>query len=218
MACSTRSFHYIYGHNLLSWRKVPTMARIPPIFATQLILLSLLSSFALILVRGEDDHDFVRAMDRDLLGLKKEKLSHFRLYWHDIVGGKNPSAVSVVNPPGNSSTLFGLVRMIDNPLTEKPELSSKLLGRAQGFYASAAQQELGLLMAMNFHFTRGKYNGSTITVLGRNPALNKVREMPVIGGSGLFRFARGYVEARTHTFNMSTGDAIVEYNCYVLHY
>ncbi|KAL6203973.1 hypothetical protein ACLB2K_021243 [Fragaria x ananassa] len=194
------------------------MSRIPHIFATPLIVVSLLSSFALILVQGEDDHDFVRAMDRDLLGLKKEKLSHSRLYWHDIASGKNPSSVPVVNSPGNSSTFFGMLIMIDDPLTEKPELSSKLLGRAQGFYASASQKELGLLMAMNFHFIKGKYNGSTITVLGRNQVFNKVREMPVIGGSGLFRFARGYVEARTHTFNMSTGDAIVEYNCYVLHY
>ncbi|PRQ35493.1 putative plant disease resistance response protein [Rosa chinensis] len=175
------------------------MARIPPIFATQFIVLSLLSSFALILVQGEDDHDFVRAMDRDLLGLKKEKLSHFKLYWHDILSGKNPSSIGVVKSPVNSSTLFGFVNMIDNRLTEKPELSSKLLGRAEGFYASASQQD-------------------TITVLGRNPVFNKVREMPVIGGSGLFRFARGYVEARTHTFNLSTRNAIVEYNAYVLHY
>ncbi|XP_050369402.1 dirigent protein 22-like [Argentina anserina] len=194
------------------------MARTAPIFAKQLLILSLLSSFVLILVQGEDDHEFVRAMDRDFLGLKKEKLSHFRLYWHDIVSGKNPSSIGVVKSPVNSSTLFGFVSMIDDPLTEKPELSSKQLGRAQGFYASASQQEVGLLMSMNFHFTQGKYNGSTITILGRNPVFNKVREMPVIGGSGLFRFARGYVEARTHAFTPSTGDAIVEYNCYVLHY
>ncbi|XWS57924.1 hypothetical protein CRYUN_Cryun09bG0214700 [Craigia yunnanensis] len=31
-------------------------------------------------------------MDRKLLGLKEEKLSHFRLYWHDIVGGRNPTS------------------------------------------------------------------------------------------------------------------------------
>lgn len=73
-------------------------------------------------------------------------------------------------------------------------------------------------MAMNFAFIQGKYNGSTITVLGRNQEFNKVREMPVIEGSGLFRCARGYVEARTHYFNLVTGDAIVEYNVYVLHY
>lgn len=97
-------------------------------------------------------------------------------------------------------------------------MSSKLVGRAQGFYAQAAQQEIGLLMAMNFAFIEGKYNGSTITVLGRNTVFSKVREMPVVGGSGLFRFARGYVQARTHWLNMTSGDAIVEYNIYVLHY
>ena len=47
---------------------------------------------------------------------------------------------------------------------------------------------------------------------------NKVREMPVIGGSGLFRFANGYVEARTHWFSPNSGDATVEYNVYVMHY
>ncbi|GLU19527.1 hypothetical protein SLE2022_357730 [Rubroshorea leprosula] len=35
-------------------------------------------------------------MDRKLLGVKKEKLSHFRLYWHDIVSGRNPSSIPVV--------------------------------------------------------------------------------------------------------------------------
>ncbi|XP_008384408.2 dirigent protein 22-like [Malus domestica] len=200
----------------LSYR-ASTMATTPQILATQFIILSLLSSFALILVHGEDQ-DFVRALDRKLLGLKKEKFSHFKMYWHDIYSGKNPSAVGVVNPPINSSTLFGSVSMIDDPLTEGPESSSKLLGKAQGFYASASQKEVGLLMAMNFHFNQGKYNGSTITILGRNQVFDKVREMPVIGGSGLFRFARGYVQASTHTFNPTTGDAVVEYNIYVLHY
>ncbi|KAB2616426.1 dirigent protein 22-like [Pyrus ussuriensis x Pyrus communis] len=193
------------------------MARTPQIVATQFIILSLLSSFALILVQG-DDQEFVRALDRKLLGLKKEKFSHFKMYWHDIIGGPNPSSVRVVNPPTNSSTAFGLISMIDNPLTEGPELTSKLLGKSQGFYSSASQKELGLLMAMNFHFIQGKYNGSTITILGRNQVFNKVREMPVVGGSGLFRFARGYAEARTHTFTPTTGDATVEYNIYVLHY
>lgn len=152
------------------------------------------------------------------LGLKKEKLSHFKFYWHDIVSGPRPTSVKVVNPPKNSSTSFGLLNMIDNPLTVGPKLSSKLVGRAQGFYASACQKDVGLLMAMNFAFMEGKYNGSTITVLGRNMVFNKVREMPVIGGSGLFRFARGYVQARTNTFNAKNGDATVQYDCYVMHY
>jgi len=170
---------------------------------------------------NEDTFDFGRPIDRKLLGLnKKEKLSHFKLYWHDIVSGKNPTSVAIVPPSSkvNSTTFFGLVSMIDNPLTLGPELSSKLVGRAQGFYASASQEEIGFLMTMNFAFIEGKYNGSTITILGRNHARNKVREMPVVGGSGLFRFARGYAQASTHWIDAKAGDACVEYNVHVFHY
>lgn len=92
------------------------------------------------------------------------------------------------------------------------------MGRSQGLYAAASQEEAGLLMVMNFVLLEGKYNGSTITILGRNRVVSKVREMPVIGGSGLFRYARGYVEASTYSFNQTSGDAVVEYNVYVLHY
>ncbi|XP_015878884.3 dirigent protein 22-like [Ziziphus jujuba] len=192
--------------------------RTPTILSTHIIILSLLSFSAITLVSGTYD-GFVRTMDSKLLGLHKEKLSHFRLYWHDIYSGSSPTALRLVRPPNNATgTSFGAITIIDDPLTQGPELSSKLLGRAQGFYAQASQQQVGLLMVMNFAFTQGKYNGSTITVLGRNPVFDKVREMPVIGGSGLFRFARGYAQLRTYRFNQSTGDAIVEYNVYVLHY
>ena len=188
------------------------MARLFPTLASQFIF------FFFIILATADDQSFVRTMDRKVLGLKMEKLSHFRLYWHDIVGGRNPTAVPVVPPSSNSSTAFGMISVIDDPLTMGPELSSKMVGRAQGFYSSASQQEVGLLMAMNFAFMEEKYNGSTITVLGRNTVFSKVREMPVIGGSGLFRFARGYVQAKTYKVNSTTRDAIVEYNVYVLHY
>ncbi|PON93545.1 Disease resistance response protein [Trema orientale] len=192
------------------------MARIHSISKTQLTFLSFL---ALLLVVGSAEDGLVRAMDRKLSGLRKEKFSHFRFYWHDVYSGKNPTALAIVQPPANSSKNgFGFVSMIDDPLTEGPELSSKLLGKAQGFYGLASQDEAALLMAMNFYFVQGKYNGSTITILGRNQVFHKVREMPVIGGSGLFRFARGYVHASTHKYDPSNGDAVVEYNVYVLHY
>ncbi|KAB1227909.1 Dirigent protein 20 [Morella rubra] len=195
------------------------MARVLPTVASQLIVFLLISSFSTILVSGEEQ-GFARALDRKLLGLKKEKLSHFRFFFHDILSGKNPTAVQVV-PPSNysSSTLFGLVTMFDDPLTLGPKLSSKMVGKAQGFYASASQQDVAFLMVMNFAFTEGKYNGSTLTVIGRNNGgTSRVREMPVVGGSRLFRFARGYAEATTHSLDLKTGDAIIEYNVYVFHY
>lgn len=75
---------------------------------------------------------------------------------------------------------------------------------------SAAQNEMGLFMVLNYVFVKGKYNGSTLSLLGRNPIFSEVREMSIVGGSGLFRFARGYAQARTHTFDVNTGDAVVE--------
>nr|VDD60640.1 unnamed protein product [Brassica oleracea] len=128
----------------------------------------------------------------------------------------------MVQPLITNSTYFGGINMIDNALTARVTRNSTLLGQAQGFYAGAAQKELGFLMAMNFAFKTGKYNGSTITIFGRDTAMSEVREMPIVGGSGIFRFARGYVEARTKWVDLktldATLDAIVEYNCYVLHY
>lgn len=191
-------------------RQIPTLS---PKFTTIFILISFLT----IPATGKSS-DFVKIADRSVLGLGKEKVSHFKFFWHDIVSGHSPTSVKIVPAINNSATAFGLIRMIDNPLTDGPELSSKLIGKAQGFYGSASQQEISLLMTMNFAFSEGKYNGSTITVLGRNEVFNKVREMPVIGGSGLFRFARGYVLAKTHNFDLNSNDATVEYNVYVMHY
>ncbi|PIA57281.1 hypothetical protein AQUCO_00600189v1 [Aquilegia coerulea] len=93
--------------------------------------------------------------------------------------------------------------MIDNALTRglRAELNSTLLGRTQEFfYSTASQTDVSLLTVMNFVFTTGKYNGSTISILGRNEL-----------GSRLFGFARGYVEARTRLFNINNGDLTVEY-------
>ena len=195
------------------------MAGISPISPTHFLFLSFLLFSAIALAIAEDENSFARTVNRKRLGLRKEKLSHFRLYWHDVLSGKDPTSMQIVPPVSNTSmTRFGAVQMIDNPLTETADIKSKLWGRAEGLYASASQDGSGLLMAMNFAFVSGKYNGSSITIFGRNPFLEKVREMPVIGGSGLFRFARGYAKASTVNIDFTTGDAVVEYNIYVLHY
>ena len=73
--------------------------------------------------------------------------------------------------------------MADYPLTKTPNPNSKLLGRAQGLYGSAAQQELGLIMALIFGFTDGIYNGSSISLLGKNSAMHPVREIAIVSGT-----------------------------------
>ncbi|XP_030531948.1 dirigent protein 21-like [Rhodamnia argentea] len=156
----------------------------------------------------------------DELHQARPKLTQLRFYFHDTPSGKNPTSVQVAHAPftNQSATLFGLVNVFDDPLTEGPNPSSKPVGRAQGLYASAGLESLGLLMNMNLVFTDEKYNGSTLSIMGRNAAMEAYREMPVVGGSGVFRLARGTATARTHQFNATTGDAVVEYNIIAMHY
>ncbi|XP_006662777.1 dirigent protein 1-like [Oryza brachyantha] len=144
--------------------------------------------------------------------------THIHFYFHDKITGPSPSAVKVVNPPNNTSlTSFGVMFVMDDPLTEGPDPASKPVGRAQGMYLSADQARIGFLQAMNIVLTVGPYNGSMITVLGSNHINDNIREMPVVGGTGAFRFARGYAQAHTHFLDPNRLDAIVEYNVYVFH-
>ncbi|XP_009620474.1 dirigent protein 22-like [Nicotiana tabacum] len=191
------------------------MPRLLQFFIISILLLLLVFSAI-----GEDnEYVFEKSINRKSNDLKREKLSHFRFYWHDILSGSKPTSIMIVPPPTTTiATGFGLINMMDNALTLGPKLSSKIVGRAQGFYGSASQSELSILMVMNFVFIEGKYNGSTLAVLGRNSVFETVREMPVIGGSGLFRFARGYIQARTKSLDLKTKDATVQYDAYVLHY
>ena len=139
----------------------------------------------------------------------------FKLYFHDIVAGtSSPTAVRIAQAASSntSSTSFGAVVAIDDPLTTGPTSASGTeIGRAQGTYTFADQKTFGLLMVMNFVFTGGEHNGSTLSIVGRNEVLSDVREMSVVGGSGKFRMARGYVQAHTIDSGATSGETVVQY-------
>ncbi|KAL4187888.1 hypothetical protein AMTRI_Chr09g41270 [Amborella trichopoda] len=126
--------------------------------------------------------------------LGEPKVSRFDFYLHDFLVARKPTAVTVAkaNTINASPTLFGEIVVIDDPLTEGPELTSKVID--------------------------GKFKGSTLTKLGRNPVLHKVRELSIIGGSGAFRLACGYVIKQTYSVDLTTQNAVVHYNVTVLHY
>jgi hypothetical protein len=43
----------------------------------------------------------------------------------------------------------------------------------------------------------GLYNGSSLAVMGRNDVVLPERELAVVGGTGVFRMAMGYVLQKT---------------------
>jgi len=154
---------------------------------------------------------------------KKAKVTRIEFYMHDIVGGPNPTAVRVAGRASNFSSsdpiasMFGSIFVMDNPLTATPDLNSTLMGRAQGIYAMSSQHdEFSLLMTLTYNFISKAYNGSSFSVVGQNPVMREVREMPIVGGTGMFRLARGYCLAKTFSTNQM--DAVIGYNATVIHY
>ncbi|KAL0383961.1 UNVERIFIED_CONTAM: Dirigent protein 2 [Sesamum radiatum] len=117
----------------------------------------------------------------------KEKVTKLHFYFHDIVSGKKPTAVPVAraNSTFASPTYFGLLSVIDNPLTTGPGPKSEIVGRAQGITGYSSFKEFSLLMTLNLVFTSGEYNGSTLSVVGYNPFTQRIFEDAIVGGSWL---------------------------------
>ncbi|PON31740.1 Disease resistance response protein [Trema orientale] len=193
---------------------------------TTLTLLILLTISSLILsLTTAYDYTFSRSLSpKKKLGLKQEKLTHPHFYFH-VRHRQRPKPYGCRSRPGTNFERFGGTEFrlrggsIDDPLTAGPELTSKKIRSAQGIFVSTSQSDIELSVVLNYVFTEGKYNGSSLSILGHKPILNTDRELPIFGGSGLFRFARGYAQLRTYMFNPTiSNDATVEYNVYVWHY
>ncbi|KFK44377.1 hypothetical protein AALP_AA1G249600 [Arabis alpina] len=177
-----------------------------------LLLLPLFSAILLIAVTVAESETYSK---RKPFGVHEpESFTHLHFYFHDVLSGDKPTAIRVTNPPV-TNTSFGVVVIADNLLTEGPDPSSKEIGRAQGLYASTDMKTLSFTMVFNLAFTEGEFNGSTVSMYGRNPILSKVRELPIIGGTGEFRFARGYAQAET--YKLDGFNAVVEYNIFIRH-
>lgn len=143
--------------------------------------------------------------------------THLHFFLHDVVSGSNPTAVQVIKGPASSSNAlpgvaFGDTTVIDDALTETSSPTSAPVGRAQGFYMMSSQSGMVLMMCVNLLLTTGDYNGSTLAVIGRDDVMTTTRELSVVGGTGKFRMATGYVVWKT---NSSSGaDATIELDVY----
>ncbi|XP_022726820.1 dirigent protein 4-like [Durio zibethinus] len=151
------------------------------------------------------------------------KVTHLHFFLHDTLSGKNPSAVKVARPNittafSGTPTPFGSVFAVDDPLTVGPDLTSEVVGNAQGIWVSTGQDVLTLVVYLDFGFTRGEFNGSSFSVFSRNPITKTEREVAVVGGRGKFRMATGFAHLRTYFLNSTSSDAIVEYNVTLIHH
>ncbi|KAJ7978583.1 Dirigent protein [Quillaja saponaria] len=155
----------------------------------------------------------------------KEQVTNLEFYLFDVLTGKNPTALLVAKPNNTipskyESNPFGSLYAVDDPLRTGPETNSEIIGNAKGLYVSSSldDSQFTIVLYMDFAFTTGKFNGSSLSVLSRNPVTEPTREVAVVGGRGKFRFAKGFAEVKTHFINVTTGDAILNYKVTVFHY
>ncbi|KAL0379885.1 UNVERIFIED_CONTAM: Dirigent protein 21 [Sesamum calycinum] len=162
-----------------------------------------------------DDHDDEVRFKKLLQS--REKVAKLHFYIQDALGGSNATVWEVARSQitSTSATSFGQVRVLDDLITAEPDRSSQKLGRAQGLITDSGLEESALTMSLNFYFTSGKYNGSSLCIVGRNPISSKNRELPVVGGTGVFRMARGYSISNTYSYDAATNYGVLEYTVYV---
>ncbi|KAG8381014.1 hypothetical protein BUALT_Bualt06G0076700 [Buddleja alternifolia] len=194
------------------------MAKPFSIFMLYSIALTLLGSYTLASTLPE----MTRSMDQWFKTLNKEKatLTKLQVYIHaNFAVSKDQTVFQVASASitSKSPTTFGRVLVIDNPLTTGPEPDSQYLGRYQGWNAYSDFNEPAANMNMNIIFSEGSsYNGSTISIVGRQPVNQKVRVLVVAGGTGDFRFAKGIVLASTVSVDPATSVGTYVYVMYVV--
>ncbi|GFQ01744.1 dirigent protein 11 [Phtheirospermum japonicum] len=184
---------------------------------TFLILSSLFIAAANAISREEPNE--AEKWVQNYLSQPKEKVAKLHFYVQDVLGGPNATIFEVARSEITSTSprLFGQVRVLDDLITAGPDRNSMKLGRLQGLITSADLRVSGLAMNVNFVFTAGPYEGNTLCMLGRNPIDSSDRELPIVGGTGVFRMARGFSVSNTYSYDPVENYGVLEYTLYVFH-
>jgi hypothetical protein len=159
------------------------------------------------------------------IGAAASTTTHLHFYMDDFYTGPNPTALRVVSgrslSPDNGTAAtsprqFGDIVVLNDPLTEGPDRGSARVGKAQGFAVRASEGGIVSDLHLHLFLEAGEYNGSSVAVNGRIDMDTEMRESVIVGGTGRFRFARGYMLSRNYQYDLTNG-GVVELNVYVQH-
>ncbi|XP_058092627.1 dirigent protein 23-like [Magnolia sinica] len=147
------------------------------------------------------------------------KKTNMVFYMQDWGTGPNPTAISVAGRNRTSSTItsFGTIIAIDDAVTEGLDGKSKEVGRARGIYVTSALDASEVHLLFSVLFTNEKYNESTLEIQGSDRANLKQREVSVVSGTGLFRYAKGYAVLETAYIDLPNLNAVIKFNVTVRH-
>ncbi|XP_071725022.1 dirigent protein 22-like [Rutidosis leptorrhynchoides] len=146
-----------------------------------------------------------------------QKLTHLRMY-RRVYALNDPEFVNIARPltPINSTTLFGYLYCGEIPMTATLDPNSTKVAITEGLFAFVSKEEIRDAEFQTTIFTQGKFNGSTLSNLGDTGTSEVVRERPIVGGTRMFRGARGYATARN--VNGTGGLTGIQYDLCFVHY
>ncbi|KAL7619146.1 hypothetical protein Lser_V15G00731 [Lactuca serriola] len=95
-----------------------------------------------------------------------------------------PNPRTVAPPPDAGALIFHRV------LTEGPKNTSRVVGKAQGFFIPVKQFAHSGFNIIYLTFDTHEYSGS-VSIQAKNPEDDQKDELSVVGGTGSFAFVRG---------------------------
>ncbi|KAG6534951.1 hypothetical protein ZIOFF_008865 [Zingiber officinale] len=139
-----------------------------------------------------------RLINIAVLTASAENYLHLRFFQHErILGTPNATVVLSVNADNSGlATGFGNIVAYDNALRETTDLRAPIIGHSQGLGIGSDRSGASGFTVFSMVFTGGKYNGSSLDIQGifiSQPLLETVSERAIVGGTGRFRGARGYL-------------------------
>jgi len=139
-------------------------------------------------------------------------------YMHDnLIRNNDETAFPVAGMNGSSSDpgKFGTLVVFSDVINERPQMnesdSHNIVGLANGMYVNTNPVTgLHFLMVFTVVFQSKEYNGSTLEMQGTARFDQPQSEYAVVGGTGKFRFARGYVLSTTESIYRE--NAVMKFN------
>ncbi|CAJ2654822.1 hypothetical protein L195_g039158 [Trifolium pratense] len=132
-------------------------------------------------------------------------------YLQDIGRGYNQTVVPVIGINGRvwSYNTFGTIFVVDDPVMLDPSSLSTQVGKAQGVITVTSIDGTNVNIVLSIVFNNVQYSGSTLQIQGSSHQRDNLRELSVIGGTGRFRFARGYAVFETVSYDAPTSHSII---------
>ncbi|KAJ1282530.1 hypothetical protein BS78_03G059400 [Paspalum vaginatum] len=104
-----------------------------------------------------------------------------------FAGGSLPQGTTL------QKLLFGTMTVVDDELTEAPELGSAAVGRAQGFYIASSEEGVSQTVAVTAMFKEGGFE-DTISFFGVHRTADSESHLAIVGGTGKYVGAKGFAK------------------------